>query len=49
MLLFGTDFLMADLEIPHFRLFDSLDLPADVQAIIFRGSALRLLRLEGVK
>jgi predicted TIM-barrel fold metal-dependent hydrolase len=44
-LLFGTDFLMADQEVPHFALFDSLDLPAEVRAKIFRGNAARLLKL----
>lgn len=44
-LLFGTDFLMADQEIPHFTLFDSLGLPDAVQAKVFRGNALRLLKL----
>lgn len=48
-LLFGTDFLMADQEVPHFDLFDSLDLPDDVQAKIYRGNAIRLLKLDGVK
>lgn len=46
-LLFGTDYLMADQEIPHFKLFDSLDLPDAVQQKIFRGNAIRLLKLEG--
>jgi predicted TIM-barrel fold metal-dependent hydrolase len=46
-LLFGTDFLMADQEVPHFDLFDSLDLPEDVQYKIFRGNALRLLKIRG--
>ncbi len=46
-LLFGTDFLMADQEIPHFKLFDSLDLPDAVQQKIFRTNAIRLLKLEG--
>lgn len=44
-LLFGTDFLMADQEIPHFVLFDSLELPDEVQAKVFRGNAIRLLKL----
>ncbi len=48
-LLFGTDFLMADQEVPHFDLFDSLKLPDEVQAKIFRGNAIRLLKLESSK
>jgi predicted TIM-barrel fold metal-dependent hydrolase len=42
-LLFGTDFLMADQEIPQFELLDSLDLPDDVQKNVYRGNALRVL------
>lgn len=45
-LLFGTDFLMANQEIPQFDLFASLKLPADIEAKIFRTNALRLLKLE---
>jgi predicted TIM-barrel fold metal-dependent hydrolase len=45
-LFFGTDFLMADQEVPHFSLFESLDLPAEVQNKVFRGNAVRLLKLE---
>jgi predicted TIM-barrel fold metal-dependent hydrolase len=48
-LLFGTDLLMADQEVPHFALFESLELPDAVQAKIFRGNAIRLLKLEGLK
>ncbi len=48
-LLFGTDWLMADQEVPHFDLFDSLKLPDDVQAKIYRGNAVRLLKLDGRK
>jgi predicted TIM-barrel fold metal-dependent hydrolase len=46
-LLFGTDYLAAGQEVPHFTLFDSLDLPAEVQNKVFRGNAVRLLKLEG--
>jgi hypothetical protein len=46
-LLFGTDYLMADQQIPHFEWFDSLSLPEDVQYKIYRGNAIRLLRLHG--
>jgi predicted TIM-barrel fold metal-dependent hydrolase len=48
-LLFGTDLLMADQEVPHFALFEGLELPDEVQAKIFRGNAIRLLKLEGLK
>jgi predicted TIM-barrel fold metal-dependent hydrolase len=45
-LLFGTDFLMADQEVPQFELLDSLRLPNKVQEQIYRGNALRLLKLK---
>lgn len=48
-LLFGTDFLMPDQKIPHFELFDSLNLPDQVQQKIFRGNAIRILKLAGLK
>jgi predicted TIM-barrel fold metal-dependent hydrolase len=48
-LLFGTDFLMPDQEIPHFALYESLDLPDEVQQKLFRGNAIRLLRLEDTR
>jgi predicted TIM-barrel fold metal-dependent hydrolase len=44
-LLFGTDFLMADQEVPHFALLESLDVPSEVQNKVFRGNAIRLLKL----
>lgn len=44
-LLFGTDYLMPDQQIPHYELFNSLELPDEVQAKVFRGNALRLLKL----
>jgi predicted TIM-barrel fold metal-dependent hydrolase len=47
-LLFGTDFLMADQEVPQFGLLDALDLPDAVQAKIYRRNAIRLLKLEGM-
>jgi predicted TIM-barrel fold metal-dependent hydrolase len=47
--LFGTDYLMADQKVPHFELFDSLDLPEDVQYKVYRGNAIRVLRLKDVK
>ncbi len=45
-LLFGTDFLMADQKVPHFELYDSLKLPREVEAKVFRGNAIRLLKLD---
>lgn len=48
-LLFGTDYLMVDQEVPHFALHDSLSLPDDVQYKIFRGNAIRLLKLDDMK
>ena len=44
-LLFGTDFLMPGQKVPQFELFDSLKLPDEVQAKIYRDNALRLLKL----
>ncbi len=44
-LLFGSDYLQPGQEIPQFDLFDSLDLPAEVRAKIFRENAKRLLGL----
>lgn len=46
-LLFGTDVLMPDQQIPQFELLDSLKLPEEVQYKIFRGNAIKLLKLEG--
>jgi predicted TIM-barrel fold metal-dependent hydrolase len=48
-LLFGTDVLMSGQQIPQFELFDLLNLPEEVQYKIYRGNAIRLLKLEGVK
>jgi putative heme-binding domain-containing protein len=47
--LFGTDFLMADQRVPQFELLDSLDLPEDVQYKIYRGNAIRILKLKDLK
>lgn len=44
-LLFGTDVLMSKQEIPQFALYDALDLPDDVQYKVYRGNAIRLLKL----
>ena len=46
-MVFGTDVLMPDQYIPQFELYASLDLPAEIQQKIYRGNALRLLKLEG--
>lgn len=45
-LLFGTDVLMPSQKIPQFALLDSFNLPEEVQRKIFRGNALRLLKLD---
>ena len=44
-LLFGTDVLMPEQKIPQFELLDSLKLPEEVQYKIFRGNAIKLLKL----
>ena len=44
-LLFGTDVLMPEQTIPKFDLLDSLKLPEEVQYKIFRGNAIKLLKL----
>ena len=46
-LLFGTDVLMPDQKIPQFDLLASLKLPEEVQYKVFRGNAIKLLKLEG--
>ena len=45
-LLFGTDFLMAKQEVPQFEHLASMKLPDDVQEKIYRGNAIRILKLE---
>lgn len=45
-LLFGTDFLAPGQDVPQFDLLDEFDLPADVQAKIFRENARRVLKLN---
>ena len=45
-LLFGTDFLMSGQEVPQFELLDSFELPDDVQQKIYRGNAIKLLKLD---
>ena len=44
--LFGTDYLATGQEIPHFAFFESLNLPDDVTYKIYRGNAIRLLKLD---
>jgi predicted TIM-barrel fold metal-dependent hydrolase len=44
-LMFGTDFLAPGQNVPQLELYRSLDLPAEVQAKIFRDNARRLLKL----
>lgn len=45
-LMFGTDFLAPAQEVPQLALFRELDLPADVQAKVFRDNARRVLSLS---
>ncbi|MCH9656808.1 MAG: amidohydrolase [Planctomycetes bacterium] len=45
-LLFGTDVLMPNQNIPHFKLFKSLNLPEEVQLKVYRGNAIKLLKLK---
>lgn len=42
---FGTDFLAPQQDVPQFELFEQLELPAEVQAKIFRDNARNLLAL----
>ena len=44
-LMFGTDYLTPDQEVPQFELFEQFDLPGDVRRKILRGNAERLLGL----
>lgn len=44
-LLFGTDYLAPDQEVPQFELFDSFALPPDVEEQIFRANARRILNV----
>lgn len=46
-LLFGTDVLMPEQKIPQFELLESLKLPEEVQYKIYRGNAIKLLKLDG--
>ena len=45
-LLFGTDYLQPGQPVPQFELFDSLKLPGEVQAKIFRENAKRVVRVS---
>lgn len=45
-LMFGTDYLQPGQAVPQFEVFDSLDLPAEVQKKVFRGNAERVLGLK---
>jgi predicted TIM-barrel fold metal-dependent hydrolase len=45
-LVFGTDVLMPDQSIPQFELLESLNLPDDVRHKIYRGNAIKLLKLN---
>jgi predicted TIM-barrel fold metal-dependent hydrolase len=47
-LMFGSDYLSPGQEVPQFVLLRLLNLPADVQAKVFRGNARRLLFNESV-
>ncbi len=44
-LMFGTDYLMPNQNIPQFKLFEQFDLPQQVRAKIFRDNARRVLGL----
>jgi predicted TIM-barrel fold metal-dependent hydrolase len=44
-LMFGTDYLSPGQEVPQLTLFRTLDLPAEVQARVFRDNARKLLGL----
>jgi hypothetical protein len=38
---------MAEQKVPHFELLASMNLPEDVQYKIYRGNAIKLLKLAG--
>jgi len=44
-LLFGTDYLQPGQAVPQFEVFNSLDLPADVQKSIYKENAEKLLKV----
>ncbi len=45
-LMFGTDYLQPGQAVPQFELFDSLNLPEEVQASIYKNNAIRVLKLD---
>jgi len=45
-LMFGTDYLARKQHVPQFKLYDSLNLPEEVQAKVFRDNARKLLGLN---
>jgi uncharacterized protein len=45
-LMFGTDYLAPDQTVPQLALYRQLELPAEVQAKIFRNNARRVLKLS---
>ncbi|TDJ67191.1 MAG: amidohydrolase [Planctomycetota bacterium] len=45
-LLFGTDYLRPEQDVPQFELYRGLNLPQEARAKIFRGNARKLLGLE---
>jgi predicted TIM-barrel fold metal-dependent hydrolase len=47
-LMFGTDFLAPEQNVPQLELYRKLDLPAEVQAKVFRDNARKLLKLGNV-
>jgi predicted TIM-barrel fold metal-dependent hydrolase len=46
-LMFGSDYLSPGQQVPQFGVLDPLELPAEVQAKVFRDNARRLLGLTG--
>ena len=48
-LLFGSDYLTPEQQIPQFEILAAMNLPDDVQYKIHRGNAIRMLKLAGSK
>ena len=44
-LMFGTDYLQPGQPVPQFELFDSLELPTEVEAKIYKGNAERVIKI----
>lgn len=44
-LLFGSDYLQPGQNIPHFEILEKMNLPDDVQRKVYRGNAIRILKL----